>query len=83
MVKDTDNTDRELSLDWVMEDNGRVEFLLLINVVVSELNLELNSLGEISLLLRGKSILNMFSNLGVAKFVHWFIKFFEIFINHG
>jgi hypothetical protein len=36
VVKDSDNTDIEGSLDWIMENNGRVEFLLLVNIVVSK-----------------------------------------------
>ena len=75
MVEDSNDADFELSLDWVMKNDSWVELLLLVNIVVSELNLKLNGLREVPLFLLGKSSLDMFCDLGIAEFVHRFIKF--------
>jgi hypothetical protein len=75
MVKDSNDTDRELSLDWVMKDYCRVEFLFLVNIVISELDLQLASLREVSLFLLSQGSLDVFGDLSIAEFVHRFIKY--------
>lgn len=75
MIKNSNDTDRELSLDWIMENDSRVEFLLFVNIVVSKKDLQFNGLREVSLFLLSQSCLDVFSDLGIAEFVHRFIKY--------
>lgn len=75
VVHNPNDADVEAPLDWVMEDYRGVELLLLVNVVVPELDLELEGLGEVPLLLLCEGGLDHLSNLGIGEFVHRFIKY--------